>query len=49
LAKSCHFCNAKPPEIDAKAVATLPEAFRIAEEMILQERHSPTWTDFTLG
>jgi malate synthase len=30
-----------PSEIDRKAAATLPEARRIAEEMIVQERHSP--------
>ena len=30
-----------PAEIDRKAAATLPEARRIAEEMIVQGRHSP--------
>ena len=30
-----------PPEIDSKAAATLPEARRIAEEMIVQGHHSP--------
>ena len=30
-----------PKEIDAKAATTLPEARRIAEEMIVQGRHSP--------
>ncbi|MGB8761605.1 MAG: hypothetical protein WCD01_11960, partial [Candidatus Sulfotelmatobacter sp.] len=30
-----------PAEIDRKAVATLPEARRIAEEMIVQGHHSP--------
>jgi malate synthase len=30
-----------PPEIDHKAAATLPEARRIAEEMIVQGHHSP--------
>ena len=30
-----------PAEIDQKAVATLPEARRIAEEMIVQGHHSP--------
>jgi malate synthase len=30
-----------PVEIDSKAAATLPEARRIAEEMIVQGRHSP--------
>ena len=30
-----------PAEIDRKASATLPEARRIAEEMIVQGRHSP--------
>ncbi|MGB6402748.1 MAG: hypothetical protein WBF26_07860 [Candidatus Sulfotelmatobacter sp.] len=30
-----------PEEIDRKAVATLPEARRIAEEMIVQGHHSP--------
>jgi malate synthase len=30
-----------PAEIDGKAAATLPEARRIAEEMILKEHHSP--------
>jgi malate synthase len=31
-----------PAEIDSKAAGTLPEARRIAEEMIVQRRHSPT-------
>jgi malate synthase len=31
-----------PSEIDRKAATTLPEARRIAEEMIVQRRHSPT-------
>jgi len=31
-----------PAEIDSKAAETLPEARRIAEEMIMQGRHSPT-------
>jgi malate synthase len=31
-----------PAEIDSMAAATLPEARRIAEEMIVQGRHSPT-------
>jgi hypothetical protein len=30
-----------PSEIDRKAAATLPEARRIAEELIVQGRHSP--------
>src|SRR5208337_3780450 len=30
-----------PAEIESKAAATLPEARRIAEEMIVQGRHSP--------
>ena len=30
-----------PSEIDRKASATLPEARRIAEEMIVQGHHSP--------
>jgi len=30
-----------PAEIDQKAAATLPEARRIAEEMIVQGHHSP--------
>jgi hypothetical protein len=30
-----------PKEIDAKAATTLPEARRIAEEMIVQGQHSP--------
>jgi malate synthase len=30
-----------PAEIDRKAAATLPEARRIAEEMIVQGHHSP--------
>jgi hypothetical protein len=30
-----------PAEIDRKASATLPEARRIAEEMIVQGHHSP--------
>jgi hypothetical protein len=30
-----------PAEIDRKAVATLPEARRIAEELIVQGHHSP--------
>jgi len=30
-----------PSEIDRKAAATLPEARRIAEEMIVQGQHSP--------
>jgi malate synthase len=30
-----------PAEIDRKSVATLPEARRIAEEMIVQGHHSP--------
>jgi malate synthase len=30
-----------PPEIDRKAAETLPEARRIAEELIVQGRHSP--------
>ncbi len=30
-----------PAEIDRKASETLPEARRIAEEMIVQEHHSP--------
>ncbi|HZW80254.1 MAG TPA: hypothetical protein VFF50_07275, partial [Candidatus Deferrimicrobiaceae bacterium] len=30
-----------PAEIDAKAAKTLPEARRIAEEMIVQGHHSP--------
>jgi malate synthase len=30
-----------PAEIDSKAAATLPDARRIAEEMIVQGRHSP--------
>jgi hypothetical protein len=30
-----------PAEIDRKAAATLPEARRIAEEMIEQGHHSP--------
>jgi hypothetical protein len=30
-----------PAEIDRKAVATLPEARRIAEELIVHGHHSP--------
>jgi hypothetical protein len=30
-----------PAEIDSKAAETLPEARRIAEEMIVQGQHSP--------
>jgi len=30
-----------PAEIDRKAAETLPEARRIAEELIVQGRHSP--------
>jgi len=30
-----------PAEISPKAAETLPEARRIAEELIVQERHSP--------
>jgi malate synthase len=30
-----------PAEIDQKAAATLPEARRVAEEMIVQGHHSP--------
>jgi hypothetical protein len=30
-----------PAEIDRKAAETLPEARRIAEELIVQSRHSP--------
>jgi hypothetical protein len=30
-----------PAEIDRKAAATLPEARRIAEELIVQGHHSP--------
>jgi hypothetical protein len=30
-----------PAEIDQKAAATLPEARRIAEQMIVQGHHSP--------
>jgi hypothetical protein len=31
-----------PAEIDQRAAATLPEARRIAEQMIVQGHHSPT-------
>jgi len=31
-----------PSEIDQKAATTLPEARRIAEEMIVKKQHSPT-------
>jgi len=30
-----------PAEIDSKAATTLPEARRIAEELIVEGRHSP--------
>jgi hypothetical protein len=30
-----------PAEIDREAAETLPEARRIAEELIVQSRHSP--------
>jgi hypothetical protein len=30
-----------PSEIDSKAAATLPDARRMAEELIVQGRHSP--------
>jgi hypothetical protein len=33
--------NNLPAEIDHKAAVTLPEARRIAEEMIVQGHHSP--------
>jgi proline dehydrogenase len=36
------FVDFLPAEIDSTAAATLPEARRIAEEMIVQGRHSPT-------